>query len=47
VWVRIKAGDESDIVEQWRLLPDGSHDVYRKNAADEWTFSHRRPAVEA
>jgi Family of unknown function (DUF6247) len=47
VWVRIKAGDESDIVEQWRLLPDGSHDVYRKNAADEWTFSYRRPAVEA
>ncbi|MGH3720655.1 MAG: DUF6247 family protein [Pseudonocardiaceae bacterium] len=45
-WARIKAGDESDIVERWRPAPDGSHAVYRKNAAGEWMFSHHRPAVE-
>jgi Family of unknown function (DUF6247) len=46
-WMRIKAGGESDIVEQWRLLPDSSHDVYRKNATGEWVFSYHRPALEA
>lgn len=46
-WARIKAGDESDIVERWRPQPDGSHDVYRKNTAGEWMFAHHRPAIEA
>jgi peptidase E len=46
-WARIKADDESDIVEQWRPQPDSSHDVYRKNAAGEWMFSYHRPAIEA
>ncbi len=45
-WERIKAGDTSDLVEQWRPQPDGSQHVYRKTA-DGWTFSHVQPAVQA
>lgn len=43
-WARIKAGDESGITERWRARPDGSHDVYHKNANGGWEFSCHRPA---
>lgn len=35
-WERIKAGDESDIVEEWRHAPDGSRHVYRPTTTP-WT----------
>ena len=46
-WERIKTGDTSDLVEQWRPQADGSQHVYRKDALGRWGFSHIRPAVEA
>jgi hypothetical protein len=44
-WERIKAGDASDLVAQWRPQPDGSQRVYRK-IADRWVFSHIQPTVQ-
>lgn len=41
---RVGAGDESDVTERWRLRPDGSHDVYRKDTDESWMFSYNRPA---
>lgn len=45
-WERIKAGDPSDLVEQWRPQPDGSDHVYRKDTRGQWVFSHTLPAAE-
>lgn len=45
-WERIKAGDTSDLVEQWRPQPDGSQRVYRQTAGG-WAFSRVQPAVQA
>jgi hypothetical protein len=46
-WERIKAGDTTDLVEEWRTQPDGSQHVYRRNASGEWTFSYVRSTAEA
>jgi hypothetical protein len=40
ILARIKAGDTSDIVVEWRAQPDGSQQVYRKTPDGEWVFSH-------
>ncbi|MGH3980491.1 MAG: DUF6247 family protein [Pseudonocardiaceae bacterium] len=45
-WERVKAGDTSDLVEQWRPQPDGVQHVYRKDPRGQWVFLHTRPAVE-
>lgn len=37
-WERIKAGDTSDLVEQWRPQADGSQHIYRKDALGRWTL---------
>lgn len=39
-WERIKAGDASELVEEWRPQDDGSYRVYRKAGEDDWVFSH-------
>lgn len=40
-WDRIKAGDTSDLVEEWRPQHDGSQHVYRRTTGGgEWAFSH-------
>jgi Family of unknown function (DUF6247) len=45
-WERIKAGDTSDLVEQWRPQADGSQHVYRKDTLGKWVFSHIQSVVE-
>ncbi|MEV0050052.1 DUF6247 family protein [Saccharopolyspora shandongensis] len=39
---RIKNGDYSDIVEEWRPQPDGTDHVYRRNTGGDMVFSHVR-----
>ncbi len=45
-WERVKAGDTSDLVEQWRPQPDGVQHVYRKDLRGQWVFVHTQPTVE-
>lgn len=44
-WARIKAGDTSDLVEEWRPQPDGSQHVYRRSD-DRWEFDRVLPAEQ-
>lgn len=46
-WERIKAGDTTDVVAEWRRQPDGSQHVHRKGLDGEWVFSHVQPAERA
>lgn len=39
-WGRIKAGDTTDLVSEWRPQDDGSQHVYRRADDGPWGFSH-------
>lgn len=38
IQARLAAGDDSDLVEQWRAQSDGTHHVYRRGDGGEWVF---------
>jgi hypothetical protein len=43
---RLKAGDSSDLVAEWRPQPDGSQHIYRRTADDRWEFDRELRAEQ-